>query len=223
MMRKRLRLSGFLLVCLLAALSPSGIVRGQTAGEAMFRGNAARTGEMPGPGPAGSTVERWRFATGAAVESAPTVVDGVIYVGSGDANVHAIVAATGSERWRFTTGNKVQSSPAVVDGMVHVGSLDKNVYALDAATGSEQWRFTTGDWVISSPAVTGGVVYAGSRDGNVYAIGGEGGEPVTDGTESGDDAEPDATSEPGWWEWRGDGCYQYYDGTHYTDEVKCDV
>ena len=101
----------------------------------MFRGNAARIGEMPGPGPdpANGIQERWRFTAGDSVDSSPTVVDGVVYVGSDDGTLYALDAATGAERWRFATGDEVDSSPAVVDGVVFVGSEDGNVYALEAA------------------------------------------------------------------------------------------
>ena len=53
----------------------------------MYRVNAARTGEMPGAGPSGDPVERWRFATEYSVTSSPAVVDGVVYVGSRDKSI----------------------------------------------------------------------------------------------------------------------------------------
>ena len=54
----------------------------------------------------------------------PAVVDGIVYIGSGDNYVYALDAGTGEERWRFETGQMVVSSPAVVDGVVYVGSTD---------------------------------------------------------------------------------------------------
>lgn len=74
----------------------------------MFRGNPARTGEMPGPGPDDSNgIEMmWRFATGDVIASSPAVVDGVVYVGSWDANLYAVNADDGSERWRFVTDGR---------------------------------------------------------------------------------------------------------------------
>jgi glucose dehydrogenase len=43
----------------------------------------------------------WTFTTGDAVSASPTVVDGVIYVGSWDGNFYAIRARTGNLLWRF--------------------------------------------------------------------------------------------------------------------------
>ena len=110
--------------------------------------------------------------------SSPTVVDGTVYIGSGDQQVYALDAATGARRWSFATGDVVHASPAVVDGVVYIGSFDRNLYALDAATGRERWRYTTGnDTVIynqvglpSSPAVANGTVFVGGRDGRFHAV-----------------------------------------------------
>ena len=138
----------------------------------MFRGDAARTGVMPGPGPDPSSgiAERWRFSTDGGIQSSPAVVDGVVYVGSGDGTLYALDAASGDERWHFATGERIFSSPSVVDGVFYVGSDDANLYAVDATSGDERWRFTAGDSIQSSPSVVDGVVYIGSNDDNLYAV-----------------------------------------------------
>jgi outer membrane protein assembly factor BamB len=68
------------------------------------------------------------------------VVDGVVYVGSGDvdgqreSNLYAIDGASGKQRWAFLTGSIVHGSPVVVDGVVYVGSEDSKHYALESAS-----------------------------------------------------------------------------------------
>ena len=131
---------------------------------AMFRGNAARTGEQPGPGPVGEPVLRWRFHAGDIVTSSPAVSNGVVYVGSGSyeaqtGTLFAIDAATGTERWRVDLSGFVTSSPAVANSVVYVGGIDGTFVALDAATGAERWRTTLGRSVRSSPAIVDDVVY----------------------------------------------------------------
>ncbi|MFJ8589232.1 PQQ-binding-like beta-propeller repeat protein [Streptomyces sp. NPDC093595] len=113
--------------------------------------------------------QRWRFTTGNAVTSSPTVVRGVVYVGSDDKNVYALEAATGAKKWAYATGHKVEAAPTVADGVVYVGSLDSAVYALDAARGHRKWAYATGDAVHAAAAVAGGVVYAGGYSG-VHAL-----------------------------------------------------
>ncbi len=143
----------------------------------MFRADPARTGQLPGSGPAGDPELSWSLDTGDDADSTAAVVGGVLYVGSSSGTLFALDAATGDEVWTFATeGQPIQSSPAVVDGVVYIGSYDAGVYALEAETGEELWRFETGDAVRSSPAVVDGLVYIGSGDGNVYAIDAETGE-----------------------------------------------
>ena len=93
--------------------------------------------------PSSPAVE-WTYTTFGAVYSSPTVVGGILYVGSNDYNVYALNTAgwnAGGEIWSFPTGNQVQSSPTVVNGTLYVGSYDNNVYALRLqATQSPQMK-----------------------------------------------------------------------------------
>ena len=142
------------------------------AADTMFRANAEHTGVFDNGGIVTTNTELWRFKTGGFVESAPSLSNGVVYVGSNSTYLYAIDAVTGIEKWRFKTGNSVYSSPAISNGVVYVGSFDSNLYAIDAVTGIEKWRFATKNTVFSSPSESNGVVYVGSRDGNLYAVGG---------------------------------------------------
>ncbi len=110
--------------------------------------------------------------------SSPSVWNGVVYFGSGDGNIYALDAASGSLKWKFRTGDVVHSSPAIADGTLFIGSWDGYMYALNAATGEKKWSFKTGDdpeyhnhvGIQSSPVVADGTVYFGCRDSNVYAL-----------------------------------------------------
>jgi outer membrane protein assembly factor BamB len=110
--------------------------------------------------------------------SSPAVAGGVVYFGSGDQNVYALDAKTGTLKWTFPTGDVVHASPAVHDGVVYVGSWDRNLYAIDAATGRERWRYVTGNdttiynqiGIASSAAVANGMVFVGGRDGHFHAV-----------------------------------------------------
>jgi len=110
--------------------------------------------------------------------SSPAVEHGAVYFGSGDGNVYAVDAATGTLKWKFQTGDVVHASPALADGTLYIGSWDTFFYALDAATGKEKWRYKTGEdhdiynqtGIQSSAVVAEGVVYFGCRDSKVYAL-----------------------------------------------------
>jgi outer membrane protein assembly factor BamB len=129
-------------------------------------------------GPSSLTLA-WKFTTNGSVISSPSVVDGIVYVGSQDKNVYAIGAWSGNLIWNYTTGGSIESSPAVANGNVYIGSDDGYIYCLNAYTGAFVWRtfvnsdqpFTYASIVLkSSPVVVGGIVYIGSLDGNLYAL-----------------------------------------------------
>jgi len=110
--------------------------------------------------------------------SSPTLASGMVYFGSGDRNVYALDAKTGSLQWKFATGDVVHATPAVVDGVVYIGSWDRNLYALSASNGSLIWKFQTGDdpkmhnqiGLPGSATLIDGVVLFGCRDGHFYAV-----------------------------------------------------
>jgi eukaryotic-like serine/threonine-protein kinase len=110
--------------------------------------------------------------------SSPTLVQGMLYIGSGDGNVYALDAGSGALRWKFKTGNVVHASPAVANDTVYIGSWDSLFYAIDAKTGRERWRFKTGEdhdianqvGIQSSAVIADGVVFFGCRDSNLYAL-----------------------------------------------------
>ena len=141
----------------------------QTEGERRFAGK-----HLHGSEPAGETMPD-PFDC---YLSSPAVWNGTVYFGSGDGNIYALDAATGTLKWKFHTGDVVHASPAIADGTLFIGSWDSYFYALDADTGKEKWRFKTGEdhdiynqvGIQSSAAVVDGMVYFGCRDSNLYAL-----------------------------------------------------
>lgn len=141
----------------------------KTAGERRFAGK-----HLHGSVPLGETMpDPFDFYL-----SSPTVLNGVVYFGSGDGNVYTLDAASGTLKWKFQTGDVVHASPAIAGGALFIGSWDSYFYALDTTTGKEKWRFKTGDdpnmhnqvGIQSSAAVMDGTVYFGCRDSNFYAL-----------------------------------------------------
>ncbi|MFF9403860.1 protein kinase [Streptomyces sp. NPDC014744] len=100
---------------------------------------------------------RWRFTAGNAVTSSPTVAKGVVYIGSVDGSVYALVAATGERKWAYPTGDKLEPAPTVAGGVVYIGG-NGDVTALDAATGNKRWVVSC-DSGLELPTVVDGVVY----------------------------------------------------------------
>ena len=75
----------------------------------MFRSNSAHNGVGTGK-PAFIPTLLWKSNTGGAVYSSPTVVNGVVYIGSLDGNVYALNSGDGAKIWNCTVGYEVWSS-----------------------------------------------------------------------------------------------------------------
>ncbi|MCW4034058.1 MAG: PQQ-binding-like beta-propeller repeat protein, partial [Candidatus Bathyarchaeota archaeon] len=99
----------------------------------MFRSDAKRS-STGNDGPSELNLA-WSYTTEGAVMSSPSVVNGVVYVGSQDMNVYAVDAYTGGLVWKYQTNGTIESSPAVVGGKVFIGSNDGYVYCLDSYSG----------------------------------------------------------------------------------------
>ena len=113
---------------------------------------------------------RWRYETGARVESSPTVVDGTVYIGSKNGRLYALAAESGARDWQTKLAPGIDSAPTAVDGTVYVGGTGAlaNFYAVNAETGQKQWQ--SDRWLSSldgfeSPTFDDGTVYAASEDG----------------------------------------------------------
>ncbi|MFT4040539.1 MAG: PQQ-binding-like beta-propeller repeat protein [Thermomicrobiales bacterium] len=107
----------------------------------MYRGNAQRTGEMPGPAPAGDLGVLWEVDLGYGMWGQPALVDGVLYVAAGiDWEKGGIVAAfdavTGKELWRIER-EATLSSLAVTSGVLVYTSGTNAISLLSVANGSE--------------------------------------------------------------------------------------
>lgn len=118
-------------------------------------------------------VEKWRFQTGAEIESSPAISDdSTVYVGSKDFRLYALDGVTGNKKWEFVTKGEVNSSPAIgEDGTIYVGSNDGFLYAINPSTGVRKWGFKIGDRVYASPSISStGVIVIGSYDGKIYGV-----------------------------------------------------
>ena len=129
-----------------------------------FRGNAARTGWMPGPGPSGPDVsEQWVVDTGAPVHGSPAVVGGTLYVGAQNGTLYAVDTDQGAVQWEAEVSDEaIAASATVADSVVYVG-----VQALDVATGAVRWNASEHEYgwnentsgLFAAPAVDEGRVY----------------------------------------------------------------
>ena len=113
---------------------------------------------------------KWRFDTDLPMFSSPAVVDGTLYLGSGDSRVVALDADTGELLWERGVLGPIDSSPAVAGDSVFIGLRDGTVLSLNKDSGELQWEFPTGGIFATSPVVLEGILYIGSGDGKLYTL-----------------------------------------------------
>lgn len=116
----------------------------------------------------------WTYDAGAPVESSAAIVEGLVYVGTGDGDLIALDVATGRLKWKYKASSADvgigSSSPAVAGNTVFVGDLAGVLHAVDIATGAARWTYKTESEIKSSPVVVDGKVLVGSYDGRLYAL-----------------------------------------------------
>ncbi len=116
----------------------------------MFRGNPGLTGLSPAKLPTKPKL-LWTYKTGGPVKSSPAIVNGRVYIGSDDKQLHCLSADKGQKLWTFSTEGEIESSPLVLDGLAYFGSTDASLYAINAESGKKVWEAKTGDKILGAP------------------------------------------------------------------------
>ena len=86
-----------------------------------YRGDPARHGAMPGPGPVGIPYVAWEYHAHGRIESSPTLLDEVVHVVSDDGVLHALDIGSGDERFTSELHGQGGTTPLVLDGLLIVG------------------------------------------------------------------------------------------------------
>jgi outer membrane protein assembly factor BamB len=103
----------------------------------------------------------WEYFVNAAVESAPIVTDGIVYLGSRDGTVAALTTSGGNEEWTVNFDEPVNGL-SMRDSRLYAALESREVVQLDTV-GRERWRGRLDSGVATTPAVSGDLVYVGLR------------------------------------------------------------
>lgn len=120
----------------------------------------------------------WSVKTKLAVSGGPGVGEGLVLVGTSDAEVLALSTVDGTELWKASVSSEVLSVPQVDLDKVIVQTVDGNVTALDAEDGEQLWIHDRSIPVLtlrgtSTPAVQQGLVVVGYANGKLAALSAE--------------------------------------------------
>jgi outer membrane protein assembly factor BamB len=156
---------------LAACASPSPTGQASAAGVPTYRGNAARTGEMVGPGPRGEhPAVAWEFEADGPFSNSPVVENGTVFAASGEGRIHALDLKTGQEHWATDIGANVSASPLLMAGFVIVGDENGTVHALKATDGTPGWTATVDGAITGSPAAVGDDVIVATMGTHAYRL-----------------------------------------------------
>ena len=88
------------------------------------------------------------------IVSSPLLRDGVIYFGTENGDIMAVLASDRKKLWQFKANDSVMSSPRIdSSGTLYIGSVDSMVYALDSLSGSMLWKHSTYGPVVATAAI----------------------------------------------------------------------
>ncbi len=79
------------------------------------------------------SAKMWREAT-AGSDSYPVTVNGFVYIGARNGQIHAFDEASKREIWGYQLAGFIDTAPAISDGILYVASGDGAVYAFGNAT-----------------------------------------------------------------------------------------
>ncbi|MCA9064448.1 MAG: PQQ-binding-like beta-propeller repeat protein, partial [Planctomycetaceae bacterium] len=140
-----------------------------------LQGNAQRSGDAPAevlPDDIGLIAA---VPTTDAIQAAPVIADGRIFVIDGSGVVFAIDAASHEVLWKHPTrggtGNcNNVAAPAVAGDYLHVGTMAGYHYVFEAATGRVVKEIDCGEPIFSAPAVGQRRVYVATLGARIYAL-----------------------------------------------------
>lgn len=135
--------------------------------------NAARTAHVSDQ-PEGPIETIWVKRWGDEVmhnTNQPIIVGGVVYLGTANAVVHAVDAATGKDLWKVKVGGPLIHALASDGERIFAAAMDGTVYALAADSGSQVWSSKLSRrGFCAALLLMEDNLYCGNRDGVMYAV-----------------------------------------------------
>jgi len=100
----------------------------------------------------------------------PAVVDGIVYLPTGDRRIVALNADNGKLIWEQPTSGPINAPPAVAGDLLYIGLRDSQMLALDRFTGTLRWTFKATNPIFAGPLVYDGLLYITSVDGTLHVV-----------------------------------------------------
>ena len=117
----------------------------------------------------------WNRDLNQQITAGPSVAEGKLVVGTGDAKIVALDLQDGNTVWSSKASSEVLAAPRIKDNVAYIHSLDGALSALNLRNGRQMWRFSLNIPALmlrrsSTPAVTNEHVISGFSNGKLVAI-----------------------------------------------------
>jgi len=117
----------------------------------------------------------WEVNTNARLRGGPGFGDGLVLLGSADAELIALDRNTGAERWRTLASSEILAAPSAADGVAVARSIDGRIFGYESETGKRIWIYDSSVPVLtlrgtSSAVIFAGGVIAGLSNGKLVAL-----------------------------------------------------
>lgn len=131
--------------------------------------------------------QRWSVDLKEPVAAAVGFGEGLVLVGTKNANVFALEPANGKQRWKSTVATEILSRPVADAGVIVVQTIDGRITGLSTQDGTRLWTQQRIQPSLSlrgtaTPLINNGVVYAGFASGKLIAVHLESGRPLWERT-----------------------------------------
>jgi len=103
----------------------------------------------------------WQVDTEARLRGGPGVGDGLVLLGTADAELIALDRETGAERWRTLASSEILAAPSAADGVAVARSIDGRIFAYESATGKRLWIHDSSVPVLTLRGTSATVIFAG--------------------------------------------------------------
>jgi len=117
----------------------------------------------------------WQVDTEARLRGGPGIGDGLVLLGTADAELIALDRETGKQRWKTLASSEILAAPAAADGVAVARSIDGRIFGYESATGKRLWIYDSSVPVLtlrgtSAAVIHAGGVIAGMSNGKLVAI-----------------------------------------------------
>lgn len=124
---------------------------------------------------AGTGQSYWSVDIDERISGGPGVGEGLVLVGTREAEVVALSEADGKQRWRTAVSSEVLAPPRAAQGVVVVHTGDGSITGLDAVTGKRLWSYDRSTPTLtlrgsSAPLIADDLVIAGFDNGRLVAL-----------------------------------------------------